>query len=263
MKWYMDEDGLPVAIDLSPVQVHITLRNPTFQFERPPSNKSKVISLGDLNLNLHTLQDLCPGIQRENRNNLLLNQIGFMPNEESTLRTGPPTVPPQMFDMIPRPQGIVIREPPQEDEYLEQQSPDSVLFKDPSAVLQELTGNSLSQDEIMEEQCAIEADLLAQKLNDPSHTLALASKMVPESCKRGPVASTIRSQEGEPSSEPSPLAMDLSREKSPEENRSDQSTKPRTRKRQNASKKEEASKKQQLETKKVEAASLNWLHPDK
>ncbi|CAN0917505.1 hypothetical protein LINGRAHAP2_LOCUS30337, partial [Linum grandiflorum] len=88
MKWYMDEDGLPVAIDLSPVQVHITLRNPTFQFERPPSNKSKVISLGDLNLNLHTLQDLCPGIQRENRNNLLLNQIGFMPNEESTLRTG-------------------------------------------------------------------------------------------------------------------------------------------------------------------------------
>ncbi|CAN1239444.1 hypothetical protein LINGRAPRIM_LOCUS2362 [Linum grandiflorum] len=65
--------------------------------------------------------------------------------------SGPPTVPPQMFDMIPRPQGIVIREPNQEDEYLEQQSPDSVLFKDPSTVLQELTGTSLSQDEIMEE----------------------------------------------------------------------------------------------------------------
>ncbi|CAN0918983.1 hypothetical protein LINGRAHAP2_LOCUS31187 [Linum grandiflorum] len=177
--------------------------------------------------------------------------------------SGPPTVPPQMFDMIPRPQGIVIREPAQEDEYLEQQSPDSVLFKDPSAVLQELTGNSLSQDEIMEEQCAIEADLLAQKLNDPSHTLALASKMVPESCKRGPDASTTKSQEGEPSSEPTPHAMDLSSGKSPEENRSDQSTKPRTRKRQNVSKKEAASKKQQLEAKKVEAASLNWLHPDK
>ncbi|CAN0847695.1 hypothetical protein LINGRAHAP2_LOCUS5115 [Linum grandiflorum] len=88
MKWYMDEDGLPVAIDLSPVQVQITLRNPTFQFERPPSNESKMISLRDLNLNLHTLQDLCSGIQRENRNNLLLNQIGFMPNEESTLGTG-------------------------------------------------------------------------------------------------------------------------------------------------------------------------------
>ncbi|CAN0858792.1 hypothetical protein LINGRAHAP2_LOCUS7462 [Linum grandiflorum] len=177
--------------------------------------------------------------------------------------SGPPTVPPQMFDMIPRPQGIVIREPTQEDEYLEQQSPDSVLFKDPSSVLQELTGNSLSQDEIMEEQCAIEADLLAQKLNDPSHTLALASKMVPESSKRGPVASTIRSQEGDPSSEPSPQAMESSSGKSPEENRLDQSTKPRTRKRQNASKKEEASKKQQLEAKKVEAPNLNWLHPDK
>ncbi|CAN1221371.1 hypothetical protein LINGRAPRIM_LOCUS257, partial [Linum grandiflorum] len=92
--------------------------------------------------------------------------------------SGPPSVPPQMFDMIPRPQGIVIREPNQEDEYLEQQSPDSVVFKDPSTVLQELTGTSLSQDEIMEEQCAIEADLLSQKLNDPSHTLALASQMV-------------------------------------------------------------------------------------
>ncbi|CAN0921363.1 hypothetical protein LINGRAHAP2_LOCUS32552, partial [Linum grandiflorum] len=113
--------------------------------------------------------------------------------------SGPPTVPPQMFDMIPRPQGIVIREPPQDEEYLEQQSPDSVLFKDPSAVLQELTGNSLSQDEIMEEQCAIEADLLAQKLNDASHMLALASKMVPESCKRGPDVSSGKGEEGEPS----------------------------------------------------------------
>ncbi|CAN0904644.1 hypothetical protein LINGRAHAP2_LOCUS23209 [Linum grandiflorum] len=168
-----------------------------------------------------------------------------------------------MFDMIPRPQGIVIREPTQEDEYLEQQSPDSVLFKDPSAVLQELTGNSLSQDEIMEEQCAIEVDLLAQKLNDPSHTLALASKMVPESCKRGPDASTDKGQEGVPSAEPTPHAMDLSSEKSPEEIHSDQSTKPRTRKRPNVSKKETASKKQQMKAKKVEAASLNWLHPDK
>ncbi|CAN0847580.1 hypothetical protein LINGRAHAP2_LOCUS5048, partial [Linum grandiflorum] len=101
--------------------------------------------LGELNLNLHTLQDLYFGTQKHNRYNLILNQIGYMPKEESILETGPPTVPPQMFDMIPRPQGIVIREPTQDDEYLEQQSPDSVLFKDPSAVLQELTGNSLSQ----------------------------------------------------------------------------------------------------------------------
>ncbi|CAN0917618.1 hypothetical protein LINGRAHAP2_LOCUS30408 [Linum grandiflorum] len=177
--------------------------------------------------------------------------------------SGPPTVPPQMFDMIPRPQGIVIREPTQDDEYLEQQSPDSVLFKDPSAVLQELTGNSLSQDEIMEEQCAIEADLLAQKLNDASHMLALASKMVPESCKRGPDVSTGKGEEGDPSAEPTLHAMDLSSGKSPEELCPDQNTKPRTRKRANGSKKEAASKKQQLEAKKVEAASLKWPHPDK
>ncbi|CAN0843304.1 hypothetical protein LINGRAHAP2_LOCUS3809 [Linum grandiflorum] len=87
MKWFMDEDGLPVAIDLSPVQVNTTLRNPTFQFERPPSNESKMICLGELNLNLHTLQDLCSGMQRKNKYNLILNQIGFMPNEESTLGT--------------------------------------------------------------------------------------------------------------------------------------------------------------------------------
>ncbi|CAN0913199.1 hypothetical protein LINGRAHAP2_LOCUS27776 [Linum grandiflorum] len=115
-----------------------------------------------------------------------------------------------MFDMIPRPQGIVIREPTQDEEYLEHQSPDSVLFKDPSAILQELTGNSLSQDEIMEEQCAIEADLLAQKLNDASHMLALASKMVPESCKRGPYVSSGKGEEGEPLAEPTLHDMDLS-----------------------------------------------------
>ncbi|CAN0875959.1 hypothetical protein LINGRAHAP2_LOCUS11018 [Linum grandiflorum] len=88
MKWFMDEDGLPVAIDLSPVQVHTTLRNPTFQFECPPSNEIKMICLRELNLNLHTLQDLCSGLQRKNMYNLILNQIGFMPNEESTLGTG-------------------------------------------------------------------------------------------------------------------------------------------------------------------------------
>ncbi|CAN0875135.1 hypothetical protein LINGRAHAP2_LOCUS10658 [Linum grandiflorum] len=63
----------------------------------------------------------------------------------------------QMFDMLPRPQGIVIREPVQEEDYLEQNSPDSVLFKTPATVLQELFGNQISPDEIMEEQCAIEA----------------------------------------------------------------------------------------------------------
>ncbi|CAN0893271.1 hypothetical protein LINGRAHAP2_LOCUS18059 [Linum grandiflorum] len=67
MKWFMDEDGLPVAIDLSLVQVQTILRNPIFQFERPPPNESKMICLGELNLNLHTLQDLYFGMQKHNR----------------------------------------------------------------------------------------------------------------------------------------------------------------------------------------------------
>ncbi|CAN0918981.1 hypothetical protein LINGRAHAP2_LOCUS31187 [Linum grandiflorum] len=67
MKWFMDEDGLPVAIDLPPVQVQTTLRNPIFQFERPPPNESKMICLGELKLNLHTLQDLYFGMQKQNR----------------------------------------------------------------------------------------------------------------------------------------------------------------------------------------------------
>ncbi|CAN0866454.1 hypothetical protein LINGRAHAP2_LOCUS9283 [Linum grandiflorum] len=75
--------------------------------------------------------------------------------------SGPPTVPPQLFDMTPRPQGIVIREPVEEEEYLDHSSPDTVLFKNPETVLHELTTHNVSFDEIIAEQCAIEADLLA------------------------------------------------------------------------------------------------------
>ncbi|CAN0858597.1 hypothetical protein LINGRAHAP2_LOCUS7346 [Linum grandiflorum] len=70
--------------------------------------------------------------------------------------TGPPTVHPQSFDMNPRPQGIVIREPIEEEDYLEQSSPDTVLFKTPEIVLLELGDQKTSTDEITAEQCAIE-----------------------------------------------------------------------------------------------------------
>ncbi|CAN0926046.1 hypothetical protein LINGRAHAP2_LOCUS35100, partial [Linum grandiflorum] len=68
-------------------QVQTPLRNPNFKFECPPPNESKMISLGELNLNLHTLQDLYFGTQKHNRYNLILNQIGYMPKEESILET--------------------------------------------------------------------------------------------------------------------------------------------------------------------------------
>ncbi|CAN0847337.1 hypothetical protein LINGRAHAP2_LOCUS4922 [Linum grandiflorum] len=67
MKWFMDEDGFPVVIDLSPVQVQTTLRNPISQFESPPLKEGKMLCLGELNLNLHILQDLYSGIQNHTR----------------------------------------------------------------------------------------------------------------------------------------------------------------------------------------------------
>ncbi|CAN0858460.1 hypothetical protein LINGRAHAP2_LOCUS7263 [Linum grandiflorum] len=97
--------------------------------------------------------------------------------------TGPSTVPPQLFDMNPRPQGIVIREPVEEEDYLEQSSPDTVLFKTPETVMLELGDQKTSIDEIMAEQCAIEADLLAQNLKEAADSLAQASNAVPEAYK--------------------------------------------------------------------------------
>ncbi|CAN0858030.1 hypothetical protein LINGRAHAP2_LOCUS7049 [Linum grandiflorum] len=101
------------------------------------------------------------------------------------LNLGPPTVPPQLFDMNPRPQGIVIREPVKEEDYLEQSSPDTVLFKTPETVLLELGDQKTSTNEIMAEQCAIKADLLAQKLKEAADSLAQASNAVPEAYKIG------------------------------------------------------------------------------
>ncbi|CAN0918255.1 hypothetical protein LINGRAHAP2_LOCUS30771 [Linum grandiflorum] len=48
-------------------QVNSTIRNPTIQLECSPFNENKMICLGELSLNLHTLKDLCSGLQRKNR----------------------------------------------------------------------------------------------------------------------------------------------------------------------------------------------------
>ncbi|CAN0847542.1 hypothetical protein LINGRAHAP2_LOCUS5032, partial [Linum grandiflorum] len=159
--------------------------------------------------------------------------------------TGPPTIPPQLFDMQPRPQGIVIREPVEEEDFLEQHSPDSVLFKTPEAVMQELSQQD-TPDEIMAEQCAIEADLLAQRLKDAADTLAQASKAIPESLKMG----NNQNHEGS-------VLKDAISEAA------QKTTKTRTRKRPGLTRKEHGSKKQMTEERKVEAASLEWLPNDK
>ncbi|CAN0929146.1 hypothetical protein LINGRAHAP2_LOCUS36895 [Linum grandiflorum] len=167
--------------------------------------------------------------------------------------SGPQTIPPQLFDMTPRPQGIVIREPTDtvnnladEEDFLDNSSPDIVLFKTPNTVMQELSGNHVSPDELMAEQCAIEADLIAQKLKDAADTLAQASLEVPEELKIGPTQPmNIVSEETN-----CPLG-------------SEQDSKPRSRKRQGSARKEDSSKKQVTDAKKVEAASLKWLPKEK
>ncbi|CAN0884617.1 hypothetical protein LINGRAHAP2_LOCUS14900, partial [Linum grandiflorum] len=60
--------------------------------------------------------------------------------------------------MTPRPQGIVIRESTDtvnnladEEDFLDNSSPDIVLFKTLETVMQELSGNQVSSDELMAE----------------------------------------------------------------------------------------------------------------
>ncbi|CAN0858555.1 hypothetical protein LINGRAHAP2_LOCUS7317 [Linum grandiflorum] len=139
---------------------------------------------------------------------------------------GPPTIPPQLFDMTPRPQGIVIREPADEEDFLDNSSPDTVLFKTPEIVMQELFGNQVSSDELMAEQCAIEADLMVRKLKDATDTLAQASLSVSEVLKIG-TAQTV----------------DEVCVKTDCPQATKQESKPRSRKRQGFARKEDASKK--------------------
>ncbi|CAN0925038.1 hypothetical protein LINGRAHAP2_LOCUS34528 [Linum grandiflorum] len=166
---------------------------------------------------------------------------------------GPPTIPPQLFDMTPRPQGIVIREPTitvnnlaDEEDFLDNSSPDTMLFKTPEIVMQELSGNQVSSDELMAEQCAIEADLMAQKLKDDADTLSQAFLSVPEALKIG----TTQLVDEDCVKTDCPQAIE-------------QESKPRSRKRQGSARKEDPSKKQVTDAKKVEAASLKWLPKEK
>ncbi|CAN0912863.1 hypothetical protein LINGRAHAP2_LOCUS27583, partial [Linum grandiflorum] len=176
---------------------------------------------------------------------LPLKEEAFVSSQRSDLRPaiGPPTVPPQLFDMNPRPQGIVIREPVEEEDYLEQSSPDTVLFKTPETVLLELGDQKTSTDEIMAEQCAIKA---AQKLKEAADSLAQASNAIPEAYKIG----------NPQSAEEMITTTDSLQVNEPE-------TKSKGRKRQGSARKETASKKQNSDSKKVEAASLKWLPDDK
>ncbi|CAN0913316.1 hypothetical protein LINGRAHAP2_LOCUS27848, partial [Linum grandiflorum] len=58
---------------------------------------------------------------------------------------------PKLFDMRNRPDGIVIREPMDMDDYLEHNSPDSPLLTSTEAVLKELQSQDLDLETLMDE----------------------------------------------------------------------------------------------------------------
>ncbi|CAN0859906.1 hypothetical protein LINGRAHAP2_LOCUS7791, partial [Linum grandiflorum] len=70
------------------LQVHSPMRNHTIQLESSPLNESKMLCLGELSLNLHTLEDLYSGFKGKNRYNLILNPNCNMPYKESILGKG-------------------------------------------------------------------------------------------------------------------------------------------------------------------------------
>ncbi|CAN0925008.1 hypothetical protein LINGRAHAP2_LOCUS34513 [Linum grandiflorum] len=89
-------------------------------------------------------------------------------------------------------------------------------------------------------------DLMAQKLKDAADTLAQASLSVPEALKIGTTQ---------------PVDEDCVKTDCPQV--IEQESKPRSRKRQGSTRKEDPSKKQVTDAKKVEPASLKWLPKEK
>ncbi|CAN0888035.1 hypothetical protein LINGRAHAP2_LOCUS15737 [Linum grandiflorum] len=70
------------------LQEHSPIRNHTIQLESSPLNESKMLCLGELSLNSHTLEDLCSGFKEKNMYTLILNPNCNMPYKETILGKG-------------------------------------------------------------------------------------------------------------------------------------------------------------------------------
>ncbi|CAN0903937.1 hypothetical protein LINGRAHAP2_LOCUS22798 [Linum grandiflorum] len=200
MKWYIDEDGFPKASLVKKEEGKLLLKNAEDHNRLKFSVDDDLDDVYDESLLPNPTVIIESSLRSELKHESAMDDyttkmmeaikisdtkaVNF-PSLAPTHISGPPTVPPQLFDMQPRSQRIVITEPTEEEDYLEQSSPDSVLFKTPEAVMHELSQHHASSDEIMAEQYAIEADLLAQKLKDAADNHAQASNSVPESLKMG------------------------------------------------------------------------------
>ncbi|CAN0837546.1 hypothetical protein LINGRAHAP2_LOCUS1836 [Linum grandiflorum] len=202
MRWYVDDDGLSKASLVSEAEVDRLLKSVEDFLRLDSSENEDIDDVFDeslLPLQVETFEEsqwfesrIESGKTLFHLDNQMFEEVKIMTSEDVSTHwilpsrnSGPPTVPPQLFDMTPQPQGIVIREPVEEEDYLDHSSPDTVLFKTPETVLHELGEQKVSSDEIMAEQCTLEADLLAHKLKDAADTLALASNSVSKTFKIG------------------------------------------------------------------------------
>ncbi|CAN0875528.1 hypothetical protein LINGRAHAP2_LOCUS10884 [Linum grandiflorum] len=181
MRWYLDEDGFPKRGLTMKSEMDYLLKKVEITNDSPPMKAEDLDDVLDetlLPLPIPSTGEIKQSQLNDETENIKVNYI-YYANEELQGKiklldtpivrqcllirlTGPPTIPLQLFDMTPRPQGIVIREPTDEEDFLENSSPDTVLFKTPETVMQELSRNQVSSDELMAEQCAIEADLMVQ-----------------------------------------------------------------------------------------------------
>ncbi|CAN0917498.1 hypothetical protein LINGRAHAP2_LOCUS30333 [Linum grandiflorum] len=265
MRWYLDEDGFPKRGLTTKSEMDYLLKKLEIINDPPPLKAEDVDDVFDetlLPLPIPSTGEIKQSQLNDETEKIKFNYM-YYANEEFQGKIklcdtpvvrqcrlirllGPPTIPPQLFDMTPRPRGIVIREPTDEEDFLENSSPDTVLFKTLETMMQELSGNQVSSDELMADQCAIEADLMAQKLKDAADTLAQASMSVPEALKIGTAQQ-----------------MDEVSVKTDSPQATEQESKPRSRKRKGSTRKEDASKKLVTDAKKVEAASLKWLPKEK
>ncbi|CAN0858556.1 hypothetical protein LINGRAHAP2_LOCUS7317 [Linum grandiflorum] len=245
MRWYLDEDGFPKRGLTTKSEMDYLLKKLEPIKDSLPLEAEDVDDVFDetfLPLPIPSTREIKQSQMSDETEQIKFNPM-FEANEEFQGKIklfdtpvvhhcrlirlpGPPTIPPQLFDMTPRPQGIVIREPADEEDFLDNSSPDTVLFKTPEIVMQELFGNQVSSDELMAEQCAIEADLMVRKLKDATDTLAQASLSVSEVLKIG-TAQTV----------------DEVCVKTDCPQATKQESKPRSRKRQGFARKEDASKK--------------------
>ncbi|CAN0903451.1 hypothetical protein LINGRAHAP2_LOCUS22570, partial [Linum grandiflorum] len=144
MRWYLDEDGFPKRSLITKSELDSLLKKLESTKDQTPAETDDLDDVCDEALLPLPIQRSTE--DKQSQEIYVTDQIKKNPRSESNedfqgeikfLHTpGPQTIPPQLFDMTPRPQGIVIREPTDnvtnladEEDFLDNSSPDTVLIK--------------------------------------------------------------------------------------------------------------------------------------